>query len=101
MIDRLEEDHRNASLLAEGLVEMDGIYVNLETVQTNIVLVDISGLDVTADQFVLLLKEEGLLALARDEATIRFVTHRGIRKEHIQEALAMTETAVKRSQINS
>lgn len=101
MIDRLEEDHRNARLLAEGLVEMDGIYVNLEAVQTNIVLVDISGLDVTSNQFVLLLKEEGLLALARDEATIRFVTHRGISKEHIQEALAIAENAVKTSQTSS
>ena len=37
MIDRLEEDHRNAKRLAEGLSKVDGVRVDLDRVDTNMV----------------------------------------------------------------
>ena len=37
MINRLADDHRNARTLAEGLARIDGISIDLETVQTNII----------------------------------------------------------------
>ena len=40
-VDRLAEDHENARLLAEGLAEIDGIDLDPETVETNIVLFDV------------------------------------------------------------
>lgn len=95
MIERLEEDHRNARLLAEGLAKIDGISVNLETVQTNMVHFDVRGLDVTADQFVLRLKENGVLALTRDTSRLRMVTHRGIDKVQIEKALTISERVAK------
>ncbi len=95
MIGRLEEDHRNARLLAEGLARIDGILTNLKIVQTNMVIFDVSGLGVTSDQFVSRLKENGVLALARDRNRIRMVTHRGIEKEHIEEALSIIGNVVK------
>lgn len=39
MVDRLAEDHANAKLAAHALMELPGVSVPLETVQTNIVLV--------------------------------------------------------------
>ena len=91
MIDRLEEDHRNARLLAEGLVKMDGISVDLRTVQTNIVHLDVSGLRITSEEFVSRLKAHGVLALTRDKTKVRMVTHRGIEKEHIEKTLNIAE----------
>ncbi len=38
MVDRLPEDHARARRLAEGLAEIPGVTVDLETVQTNIVI---------------------------------------------------------------
>jgi threonine aldolase len=92
MIDRLEDDHKNARVLAEGLSRIDGISVNLKNVQTNIVHFDVSGLGITSEQFISKLKEHGLLALSRDSHVIRIVTHRGIEKEHIEKALGIIES---------
>jgi threonine aldolase len=94
MINRLEEDHRNARLLAERLVRIDGISVDLETVQTNIVNVDVGGLRITSIQFVLKLEKKGVLTLPRDRSKVRMVTHRGIEKEHIERTLTISENVV-------
>ena len=91
MINRLEEDHKNARLLAEGLSKIEGISINLKTVQTNIVLFDVGGLGVTSGEFVSMLRERGVLALPREETKVRMVTHRGIEREHIEQALRVIE----------
>ncbi|MCW3986287.1 MAG: aminotransferase class I/II-fold pyridoxal phosphate-dependent enzyme, partial [Candidatus Bathyarchaeota archaeon] len=67
MIDRLEEDHKNARALAEGLAQINGISIELENVQTNIVHFDVSELPVTSEQFASKLRENGVLALPRDK----------------------------------
>ena len=38
MVDRLREDHANARLLAEGLARLPGVTIDLDLVQTNIVI---------------------------------------------------------------
>ncbi|MEM2321556.1 MAG: GntG family PLP-dependent aldolase [Candidatus Bathyarchaeia archaeon] len=91
MIDRLEEDHRNARLLAEGIAKINGLYVDLGRVQTNIVLIDVSGLRINSNVFIAKLKERGLLASNHSRTTIRMVTHYGIEREHIEKALAIIE----------
>jgi threonine aldolase len=91
MIDRLEEDHRNARRLAEGISKIDGISVNMERVQTNMVLFDISGLGVADELFLSKLREKGVLALASAKSKVRVMTHRGIEKEHVEKAVAAVE----------
>lgn len=95
MIDRLEEDHRNARLLAEGITKIDGLYVDLRRVQTNIVLIDVSGLGVNSETFIAKLRERGLLASNHSKTIVRIVTHRGIEKEHIERALTIIEEVAK------
>jgi len=55
MVKRLKEDHKNARILAEGLNEIEGIKVDLETVQTNMVYFDVEKLvkelNINTDQF--------------------------------------------------
>jgi threonine aldolase len=91
MIDRLEEDHRNARRLAEGIAKIEGIAVDMERVQTNMVLFDISGLGATDELFLSKLKENGVLGLANAKNKVRIVTHRGIEKEHIEKAIVAIE----------
>jgi len=91
MVARLEEDHRNARLLAEGLAKIHGICIDMGLVQTNIVKFDVSGLGISSDTFVSMLSERGVLSLPFSKKDIRMVTHRGIEKEHIEKALAMVE----------
>jgi threonine aldolase len=94
MIDRLEEDHRNAKRLAEETARINGIAVDMERVQTNMVLVDIRGLKVTDELFLSKLKENGVLALTNAKNKVRMVTHRGIEKEHIEKAITAMENVV-------
>ena len=96
MIDRLEEDHENARALAEGLAQINGISIELENVQTNIVHFDVSELLVTSDQFASRLRENGVLALLRDKKRLRMVTHRGIEKENVDKTLNIVDSIVKK-----
>ncbi len=94
MIDRLEEDHRNARRLAEGVAKIEGIKIDLNRVQTNIVCFDVSDLGLSAEVFVSKLKENGILALPLAENKVRMVTHRGIEKEHISKSIAVIENMI-------
>jgi threonine aldolase len=94
MVDRLEEDHRNARRLAEGISKIRGTRVDLSRVQTNIVFYDVGDLGLSAEVFVSKLKENGVLALSLAEKTVRMVTHRGIESEHIEKAVGIIESVV-------
>lgn len=78
MIERLVEDHRRARELAERLAELPGVSVDLATVQTNIVNVDVTGLGTSAPEFLARLESEGVRALPRSQQVVRLVTHRHI-----------------------
>ncbi|MHC1758789.1 MAG: low-specificity L-threonine aldolase [Negativicutes bacterium] len=77
MVDRLAEDHENARHLAEELASA-GFAIDLSTVQTNIVMVDVSRMGVKAADFAAKLKKAGVLASVFGEYRIRMVTHHGI-----------------------
>ena len=77
MVDRLAEDHENARQLAEGLASA-GFAIDLPTVQTNIVMVDVSRMGVKAVEFAAKLKKAGILVSVFGEYRIRMVTHHGI-----------------------
>lgn len=96
MISRLEEDHKNARALAEGLAETTGVEVELENVQTNIVYFDVHNLGITSEEFVSKLKEYGVLALTRDRNKVRMVTHIGIEKIHIDRTLNVVDDIAKK-----
>ncbi len=91
MIDRLEDDHLNAKLLAEGISKVEGIRVDLARVQTNMVFVDTSDLKTPDEVVASKLKQEGILASTLSKNRFRLVTHRGIEKDDVErtiEALA-------------
>jgi len=87
MIDRLREDHENARRLAEGLVEIEGIAVDMRTVQTNIVKLDVSGLGCECDRFIAELEKQGVRASTLGGSMVRMVTYRGITASDIDVAL--------------
>ncbi len=71
---RLHEDHANARLLAEALSHMDGVSINLDAVETNIVIFQVTGGRVAAD-VTAALKARGILMSAIANNSIRLVTH--------------------------
>ncbi len=87
MSERLAEDHDNARLLAEKLDQVPGLSVDVDEVETNIVLCDISETGLGNAAFLEGIKNEGVLAGPFDEQIIRFVTHREIDRKMIVDAV--------------
>lgn len=73
--DRLTEDHDNARLLAEGVDAIDGLSVDLDSVHTNIVMVDVDASRGTAIGLAARAAERGLLFVALGPTRLRLVTH--------------------------
>ncbi len=90
-IDRLAEDHRNARAFAERVERIEGIHIDLSTVQTNIVVMDIAGLGIDPSQAVERLKENGLLVVVFGATRIRVVTHLDVTAEQVLRAARIFE----------
>jgi threonine aldolase len=86
MVDRLAEDHENARRLANMLADVDGVSVDPETVETNIVIVDIGGCSIEVPEFLRRLKEAGVLATSFGGSLVRFVTHHDVSREDVEVA---------------
>lgn len=86
---RLHEDHENAKRLAEGIAEIPGISISASSVQTNIVIFDVSGTAKTAGEICSRLKAEGILAIAISDTQIRMVTHLDVSARDIDTAIGI------------
>ncbi len=89
MVDRLADDNRRAGVLGKRLSRLDGLGVDLTTVQTNIVNVELRP-DLPAKEFVARLASRGVLAWVRSTHQVRFVTHRLIGDSEIERAARAT-----------
>jgi len=83
MVDRLADDHANARILAERLAEIDGLDVEPESVQSNIVRFALTAPNVTVQQVIAGLLQEGVKLNAIDARHFRAVTHYGIEREDV------------------
>ena len=84
MIGRLAEDHENARVLAQGLAQVPGIRIDPERVQSNIVVFTVDD----GAAFQQRLRKAGVLTTAFGPTRVRMVTHHGIERADIDEALA-------------
>jgi threonine aldolase len=97
MVDRLAEDHENARYLAKGIAHMGAVDIDLESVQTNIVIFDVARLGTTSEAFARLLEGKGLRVTTKGRTRVRCVTHYGIEKEDVERALSILEEACRES----
>jgi len=91
LVDRLALDHALAKKLAKGLAGFASIKVDLDDIQTNIVMADIIKPELTANNLVHLLQEQGILLNSVNESRVRFVTHRDVNEEDIDYTLQVVE----------
>ncbi len=87
MVERLEEDHKNARVLAEGLAELPGLQIDLETVQTNLVIFAASNGTLDESLLPKRLAREGVKIGDLGRGRLRAVTHYGLTKKHMDDAL--------------
>jgi threonine aldolase len=97
MVDRLTEDHVNARYIAEELMKVNSLQIDLNTVQTNMVYCDISQTKVSAIRLSALLKEKGLLVSPVPPSKIRLVTNRQISREDAGKAVEIIKKVIKDS----
>jgi threonine aldolase len=71
---RLHEDHANARLLAEALAHIEGVEIDLDAVETNIVIFNLRG-GASASDFIARLKARGVLMSDVGPSSVRLVTH--------------------------
>jgi threonine aldolase len=76
---RLNQDHDNARILAEGLAQVKGIKIG--KTPTNILVFDISGTGMNTAEFSRRLAAGSVLAAGIDNEQMRFVTHHDITRE--------------------
>jgi threonine aldolase len=81
---RLVEDHKNARLLAEAVAESPKAEIDLDTVQTNIVIFRL--VEGGAAEFVAGLKARGVLASPIGSHAVRFVTHLDVDRDACKRA---------------
>ena len=86
---RLAEDHARARRLAEGIAAMPAFRIDLDAVETNIVLFDVASGD--AAPVLATLKEDGVSMIAFGPATIRAITHRDVSTADIERTLAVMQ----------
>lgn len=94
MIDRLVEDHAHARFLGQQIMDIAGLGVSLETVQTNMVYVDVSGLGIDAATFADHLHKRGVRGSPNMATGIRFVTYRGITRKDVERAAMVVRETV-------
>jgi threonine aldolase len=89
-VERLAEDHENARALAHGLAELDGVAIDPDTVETNIVVFDVPD----AAEFCAALKRDGVLMYAIGPRRVRAVTHLDVDRAGVEQALVAARAAL-------
>jgi threonine aldolase len=97
MVDRLAEDHHTARQLADGLVDLPGMTLDLDTVQTNIVIFGPQKLQHEGPSFAQRLASEGVKVGDIDDGRFRAVTHYGITNKEIDEAVKIVRRVWKKT----
>jgi threonine aldolase len=91
---RLHEDHANARWMAEEIAGIDDCQIDLETVQTNIVIFrPVHG---TAAGMVAGLKSRGVLCGTAGPEEVRFVTHRDVDRAACERAVTALRELIRR-----
>ena len=87
MVDRLADDHENAKKLAEGLANMEGIFIDPDLVFTNIVYVDVTKKGMTSQILTERLHSRGVGLLPTGPKRLRAVTNYHVTSSDIDYAL--------------
>ena len=89
---RLGEDHRRAKALAEGLLATGRASLPSGPVETNIVIVEVEGVDPA--ECSIRMRGDGVLALAAGARRMRFVTHLDVDDDDVVRAVESFARAV-------
>lgn len=91
---RLKEDHAKARFLGEELSKVKAFEIDLESVQTNIVIISLEKSGVKPEDVLSRLKAKGVLLTPGNFMGIRAVTHLDVSMEDVQTAAAIIRQTI-------
>ncbi|MBN2288996.1 MAG: aminotransferase class I/II-fold pyridoxal phosphate-dependent enzyme [Candidatus Glassbacteria bacterium] len=94
-VERLRQDHENARLLACGLAELPGLEVDLQTVESNIIIFRVGPPAPEAGELSRRLRALRVVADPMGPDRMRVVTHLDVDRKQLEVALAAFNKAVK------
>lgn len=86
-IKRLADDHRRAKEFAVGISTVKGVEVDLETVQSNIVIADIRKSGMNSDTFLAELLKRDVSGYKKTNNAVRFTFHNGVDDKDVKKAV--------------
>jgi threonine aldolase len=93
-IDRLQEDHEKAKVFAQEVATIRGFEVDVEAVQTNIVMIEVAKTGKTPAQLLETLRSKGVLLTELSHTAIRAVMHMDVTMDEVKEAAAVMKSAL-------
>ena len=96
-ISRLKQDHANAKAIAQACSAISPTLIDSNSVETNIVALDLSATSITAAQLNDQLKEAGILASALGPKFLRVVTHLDVLDVDMEKILDVLPKLLKRA----
>ena len=83
MVERLQDDHTNARLLADSFADLPGIILDPASIKTNIIYFDMDDAAMESADFLAALSTKGIQFFDTGPRRFRMVTHYGITAEDI------------------
>ena len=104
MLDQIKEDHKNAQRLAEGIDKIEGLWIDLENIKTNILYFDIEKGKDRGEKLTHQTKNIEIYPFEIAQDNVRFfesrpghfrlVTHYGITRDDIEKTLEVLDKMV-------
>ncbi len=91
-IDRLSEDHARATRLGEAIAVLSEGIVDLDSVQTNMVVLELAGTGWKAAELAAQAREQGVLISALGPTFVRLVTHLDLDDDDIDRAIEVVSS---------
>ena len=93
-VERLAEDHERARRLARGLAGLDGISLDADRVDSNIVIFDVAGTGLTGAEFAERALRHGVRFTDLGPTVVRAVFHLDVPPDGVERALAAARAAL-------
>lgn len=93
-IERLREDHEKARMFAREVSSIPGFEVDMEAVQTNIVIMEVAKTGKTPAQLLETLRTKGVLLTEMSHTALRAVMHMDVTMDEVNEAATIMKSVL-------
>lgn len=93
-VERLKEDHEKAKYLAQEISRLPNCSIDMQAVQTNIIIIDVTKTGKKPDDIIALLKSKGVLVTLGSYTSIRAVTHLDVSMEQVRRAVEIIKSSL-------